>query len=289
MKQFSTLNIVIYAIVFIAAVLCLLPIINIIAISLSEASIAVTGQVFFIPKRFTLASYEKMFAEGQFMRSFMISVARVVITLCLSIPVTVMMAYALSKDVKVFRERTVITWLTIIPMLFGGGLIPTYMVMNMYGLINHFSALILPAIFNTFNMLIVMNYFRGIPKELEESAVIDGAGPWRILWSIFLPLALPTIATVSLFIIVGTWNEFFAGLIYIKDIKNYPLQTYIRSLTINLDFVMLTKEELIERMKINGLTFNSAKVVVAMLPVLCIYPFLQKYFVKGLVLGSVKE
>ena len=138
-------------------------------------------------------------------------------------------------------------------------------------------------------MLIVMNYFRGIPKELEESAVIDGAGPWRILWSIFLPLALPTIATVSLFIIVGTWNEFFAGLIYIKDIKNYPLQTYIRSLTINVDFVMLTKEELIERMKINGLTFNSAKVVVAMLPVLCIYPFLQKYFVKGLVLGSVKE
>ena len=279
MKQSSTLNIAIYIIVFIAAALCLLPIINIIAISLSEASIAVTGQVFFIPKRFTLASYEKMFAEGQFMRSFMISVARV----------TVMMGYALSKDVKVFRERTVITWLTIIPMLFGGGLIPTYMVMNMYGLINRFSALILPAIFSTFNMLIVMNYFRGIPKELEESAVIDGAGPWRILWSIFLPLALPTIATVSLFIIVGTWNEFFAGLIYIKDIKNYPLQTYIRSLTINVDFVMLTKEELIERMKINGLTFNSAKVVVAMLPVLCIYPFLQKYFVKGLVLGSVKE
>jgi putative aldouronate transport system permease protein len=137
-----------------------------------------------------------------------------------------------------------------------------------------------------------MNYYKTIPVSLEEAAVIDGGGPWYILLRIFVPLAKPCIAVVALWSIVGHWNDFFSGLIYITTRQNYPLQTYIQSLTTSVDWqnvAGMRGEDLARMMSLSNLTFNSAKVVVSMIPILCIYPFLQRYFVGGIVMGAVKE
>ncbi|NLG24671.1 MAG: carbohydrate ABC transporter permease, partial [Clostridiales bacterium] len=141
---------------------------------------------------------------------------------------------------------------------------------------------------STYNTILMMNFFRGIPRELDEAAAIDGASPWRILFTIYLPISLPVIATLALFCMMWHWNDYFTGLIYINDAAKYPLQTYIRNLTVDMDFDTMSHEELIQRMEIGAITFNAAKIVISMIPVMVVYPFLQKYFVKGLVLGSVK-
>lgn len=292
MKRKSNITIgtvLVYVILLLGAILCLLPVLNMIAISFSESSVAVTGTVYLIPKKFTLAAYKKLLVEGNFIRSFMISVVRVVAQLAVTMPVTVMMAYALSKNDKKFKERNVLMWYAVITMLFSGGLIPTYLAVKSYKMLDTFWALILPSALNVFNMIIMMNFFRGIPKELDEAAEMDGAGAWITLIKVYLPLSLPVMATVTLFTAVASWNDFFSGMIYITNVNNYPLQTYIRSLTLDIDYGSLSPSELEERMKITGINFNAAKIMVSMIPVLIIYPFLQRYFVSGLVMGAVKE
>ena len=292
MKRKSNITIgtvLVYVILLLGAILCLLPVLNMIAISFSESSVAVTGTVYLIPKKFTLAAYKKLLVEGNFIRSFMISVVRVVAQLAVTMPVTVMMAYALSKNDKKFKERNFLMWYAVITMLFSGGLIPTYLAVKSYKMLDTFWALILPSALNVFNMIIMMNFFRGIPKELDEAAEMDGAGAWITLIKVYLPLSLPVMATVTLFTAVASWNDFFSGMIYITNVNNYPLQTYIRSLTLDIDYGSLSPSELEERMKITGINFNAAKIMVSMIPVLVIYPFLQRYFVSGLVMGAVKE
>ena len=262
-----------------------------IAISLSESSRAMTGEVYFIPKNFTLASYERIISERIFIRAFTISVLRVIAAVCISMPIIICMAYALSKTPRVFPERNVIMWVAVFTMLFNGGLIPTYIMIKSYGLIDKFWVLVLPQALNVFNMIIMMNFFKGVPHELEEAAVIDGAGVIRTMVSIYLPVSLPSLATITLFTVVLHWNDFFMGLIYINNPMNFPLQTFIRALTVPPDLITSTMspEEAEEYLKVASLTFNAAKIVVTMLPILVVYPFLQKYFVSGLVMGSVKE
>jgi putative aldouronate transport system permease protein len=280
----------IHAVLLVSIFICLAPIINIIAISFSDTAVAVTGSVFFIPKRPTIASYVKLITEGTFTRSFMISVMRVAVALVISMPVKIMMAYALSKTKNAYPERNVVMWMAVFTMLFNGGLIPTYIIVKSYGLVNSFWALIFPMVMNVWDTIIMMNFFRGVPVELEEAAGMDGADAMRTLVSVYLPISLPMLATITLFTVVNHWNDFFLGLIYINDPKNYPIQTYIRSLSVRLDFSAITDtRELAERLKVSSVTFNAAKIVVSMVPIVCVYPFLQKYFVKGLVMGSVKE
>jgi putative aldouronate transport system permease protein len=270
--------------------ICLAPVVNIIAISFSDTAAAVTGSVFFIPHRPTIASYDKLITEGTFGRSFMISVIRVAAALVVSMPVKIMMAYALSKNKKAYPERNAVMWIAVFTMLFNGGLIPTYIIVRSYGLVDSFWALVLPMVMNVWDTIIMMNFFKGVPAELEEAAGMDGADALRTLLSVYLPISLPMLATITLFTVVNHWNDFFLGLIYINDPRNYPIQTYIRSLSVKLDFSAITDaRELAERLKVSSITFNAAKIVVSMAPIMCVYPFLQKYFVKGLVMGSVKE
>jgi len=278
----------IYAFHIAAAAICLAPLINIIAISFSESSAAVSGVVNFLPVRFTLASYNKIMEEGSYLRSFFISIVRVLSGTGLTMFLMVLMAYPLSKSDAEFRQRKFFIWMIVITMLFYGGLIPTYLTVVYLGLKNTLWALILPCAVQSYNTILMMNFFRTIPKELTEAAEIDGAHDWYILFRIFLPISLPALATLGLFVIVYHWNEYFSGLIYMDSPQNYPLQTYIYSLSIKINFEQLSAEEIVERAKIGTLTFNAAKIVISMIPVLCVYPFLQRYFVKGLVLGSVK-
>ena len=291
-KRFSISTTIIHLILALTAFMCVVPLIHIIAISLSESSVALAGNVYFFPKRFTLASYERMVTEGTFGRAFVISVLRVIAAVLISMPVMITMAYALSKSPRVFRERNVVMWIAVFTMLFGGGLIPFYMVIRSYRLIDSFWVLVLPQVMNVFNMIILMNFFLGVPVELEEASIIDGAGVIRTMVSVYLPVSLPSLATITLFTVVNHWNDFFLGMIFMNKPENYPLQTYIRSLTLplaNTATSLMDPRTLAELMKINGLTFNASKIVVSMIPVLIVYPFLQRYFVSGLVLGSVKE
>ena len=173
-------------------------------------------------------------------------------------------------------------------MLFSGGLIPTFMVVNSLKLTNTIWALILPGAVPLGNVILLMNAFRGVPKSLEEAAMIDGGSQWVILLKVFLPVVKPTLAAVTLFTIVGHWNDYFSALVYITDTANYPLQTYIQQL--NVDITEVTDPDKLEQLaRISSRTLNSAKIVVSTIPLLMIYPFMQKYFVSGIVVGSVKE
>lgn len=283
-------DVVVYMFLAVTSLACFAPIVNTLALSLSDKVSASSGAVSFWPVHFTTFSYRMLFEDNTFVRAFAVSVERVLLGGTINFLLTLLMAFPLSREPHLFRSRKVYMWAVIVTMLFHGGLIPWYMTIKTVGIIDTIWALVLPTAVPVFNVVLLMNFFRGIPKELEEAAVVDGSGPWSTLFRIFLPISLPALATVTLFSIVGHWNAFFDGLILINHPANYPLQTYIQTLFIPLDNANLQDPNELKRyMEVSNLTLNSAKVIVSMVPILLIYPFLQKYFVSGIVLGSVKE
>ena len=273
----------------ITALLCIAPVINTVAISFSEQSKAAAGLVYFWPVDFSLSSYKKLLEDARFFNAFLISVERVILGGGLNLLLTIIMAYPLSKERKVFRARNVYMWLIVFTMLFNGGLIPWYMTIRTVGLLDTIWALVLPGAVPVFNVILLMNFFRGVPKELDESAVVDGAGPWCIIFKIYVPISLPAIATVTLFSVVGHWNSYFDGLVLMNKPDNYPLQTYIQQLIVILNIQQIQDpEQLKSTLAVSNRTFNAAKIVVSMIPIMAVYPFLQKYFITGIVMGSVK-
>ncbi len=283
------IDIISYIVVTIMAVSCILPILNTVAISFSDKSAAQAGIVNFWPVDFTLSSYQELLRDDLFFTSFRNSVIRVIVGGLINLVLTVLMAYPLSKSKRYFPQRNMYMWFLVFTMLFNGGLIPTYILINNLHMLDTIWALVLPGAVPVFNVIILMNFFKNLPDELDEAARIDGANPWIIMIRIFIPLAVPSIATVTLFSIVNHWNAFFDGIIYINSSSKIPLQTYIQQLVVEIrDTSMLTPEEILRISEVSSRTFNAAKVFVTMVPVLIVYPFLQKYFVTGLVMGSVK-
>ncbi|WP_168121439.1 carbohydrate ABC transporter permease [Paenibacillus sp. HB172176] len=268
--------------------LCLVPVWYTLSISLSDKAAASAGQVFLWPKGLTFGSYTTIMHDGQFFTSFFISVQRVVYGAAISFFVVLLMAYPLSKTSKEFKPRNIIMWLLVFAMLFNGGLVPWYLTMKSLGMINNIWGLVLGGGLPVFNVILVMNYLRNMPKEMEESAMIDGAGPWRILLGICLPLAVPVLATILVFTIVYHWNEFFQALVLMNKTDHYPLQSYIRQVAVVIDPTKMDAESVKRMSTLSNQTLNAAKIFISMLPLLVIYPFLQKYFVKGITLGSVK-
>lgn len=287
--RYKVVNWILRFVLLLAALCCLLPILNTVAISFSSKSFV--NDVVFWPKGFTLASYEKILEDEQFFRSFFTSVMKVVVGTAINMLLTMLMAYPLSKSDRIFPARGHYMRIIIFCMLFSGGTIPWYIVISSLGLIDTFWALVLPGAVNIGNTIIMMNFFKGLPSSLAESAAIDGASPVTTLFRIYVPLSTPSIATLSLFCIVGHWNDYFNGMILINNPEKIPLQTYIQSLVADISTKIntMTAEEIQAFSEISSLNFNAAKIVVAMIPVLVIYPVLQKYFVSGLVMGAVKE
>ncbi|MDE6055658.1 MAG: carbohydrate ABC transporter permease [Lachnospiraceae bacterium] len=282
---------VIYGIVILLGFICLLPLLNILAISLSGSAAVSANRVGVLPVDFTLTAYNKILSDGQFWRSFMISVVRVALALALNLAVTIPMAYAMTRSKKEFRARNIYMNLLIFAMLFNGGMIPTYILVRNLGLLNSIWSLVLPGALPIFNVIMLMNFFLGIPKSLEEAAFIDGATPFQVLIKIMVPCAKPSIATVSLFSIVGSWNDFFSGLIYMQKVENYPIMTYIQSLNVDIQELLkggATSSVLENVTELSNRNLNAAKIVVAVIPLLIIYPVLQKYLIGGMVMGSVK-
>ena len=229
--------------------------------------------------------------KTEFWRSIGVTLKRLVLGSTLSIFLTILTAYPLSKPSTQFRRRTLYVWFLVITMLFNGGLIPNFMLVRELNLMDSIWALILPGIIPVFNVVLLLNFFRDLPKELEEAARMDGASHFRILWRIYVPLAAPAIATISLFTIVGYWNEWFSGMIYMNRPENYPLQTYLQSVVVQTSLTEVSTGSLAEmrdRMLISDRTFKSAQIFLGALPILCVYPWLQKYFTKGMTLGGVK-
>lgn len=270
------------------AIACILPLINVLAVSMSSSSAAAAGYVKLWPVDFTMASYRHALGKAEFLAAGLVSLQRVALGYVISIVVTVLTAFPLAKEKRAFGSRTVYAWFFIVTMMFHGGLIPSYMTIKALGMLDTIWALVLPGALSVFNVILLMNFFRNLPKEIEEAAYMDGAGHWRVLWSIYCPLSKPAIATITLFMVVGHWNSWFDGLIYMNSPAHYPLQSYLQTIIIGNDPSMVPTNELLDMSKISDRTFKAAQVFLAAFPVLVLYPFLQKYFMKGLVMGSVK-
>jgi putative aldouronate transport system permease protein len=275
---------------FIAAVslLCVLPLIHILAVSFSGKAAASANLVTLWPIDFTVDAYTKTFGNSNFLSALWISVQRTVFGTLLSMVLVILTAYPLSKESLNFKGRSLYAWFFIFTMLFSGGLIPSYILIQKLGLINTLWALILPGAVAVWNLILMMNFFRNVPKELEEAAFIDGANHITTLFRIYLPVSMPAIATISLFTMVGQWNSWFDGLIYMNDAAKYPLATLMQTIIVQQDFSNMNVDAT-QLQNMSQRTVNAAQIFIGALPILLVYPFLQRFFVKGIVLGAVKE
>ena len=284
----KTADILIYLTVIFMTMCCLFPLLNMVAISFSDKAAASANMVGLVPVDFTTSAYKTLLGESQFWVSFWISIKRVFLGTIINMILTILLAYPLSKSKREFKGHDVYMYIVIFAMLFSGGMIPIYLTIKSYGLLNSIWALILPGAVPVFNVILLMNFFKGVPKSLEEAAAIDGASKLTILLKIYLPISMPALATIILFCIVNHWNDFFSGLVYMNKTSMYPLQTYIQQLSV--DMSQITDPVQLKRFaQVSNKTLDAAKIVVSTIPLLIIYPFLQKYFVSGIVIGAVKE
>lgn len=272
----------------ILSLLCIIPLLHVLAVSFSAKSAADANLVGLLPVDFTFEAYKKTIANPLFLHSIWVSVKRTVLGTGLTLLLAFLAAYPLSKEESVFKGRTVYAWLFVFTMIFNGGLVPFYIVIQKLHLVDSFWVLILPGAVNVWLTILLLNFFRGVPKELEEAALIDGASHFRTLFSIYLPVSLPAIATLALFSMVGHWNSWFDGLLYLSKPEDYPLATYLQTVIISKDMSSMSIDPQ-EMALLSQKTINAAQIFIGALPILLVYPFLQRFFVKGLVLGSVKE
>ncbi len=269
-------------------VITLYPMLNVVAISLSGKSHVARGLVTCYPKGFTLSAYKNVFRSAKIYTAYRNTLIIVLLGTPINVLLTTLSAYPLSK--KRLRGCTWITFFMAFTMWFGGGMIPTYLVVKSTGLLNTYWAVILPGAISAYNTIIMRNFFQSIPESLEESALIDSAGDFRILFSIMIPLCKPILATITMWCAVGHWNSFFAPLIYFNDSSMYPLQVYLRDIVIStqLDKYGLLSYSDVAESAVQSESIINATIVVSMVPILMIYPFLQKYFTRGVLVGAIK-
>jgi putative aldouronate transport system permease protein len=294
-RKWSIFSIINYTLLALFAFSTLYPFIYILAYSLSDGVAAMKYPIYFFPKGFTFENYIQIFQDTKFLEAYKITIFRTVIGTALHVFLSALFAYALTK--KTLPGRTFFTFFIFIPTLFGGGMIPTFVLFRELGLINSFWVYVIPFLYNFFNIIVLRTFFQQLPNSLEESAKIDGCGDFKVFMKIILPLSTPVLATIGLFIGVFHWNDWFTGTYFITNKDLLPVQTLLNDLlsqsiaqadaaknasqtgtSIGLQSVAQTTPE----------SLRMATLMVATLPILCVYPFMQKYFVKGVMIGSVK-
>lgn len=286
-RRYDIWDVLIYTVIALISLICLLPFVHVLAKSLSSEAYVIANRVYLWPRGLTAGAYEKIFADASIIQSLYISIIITVAFTVLGMIVTTCAAYPLSR--KGLKGGTFFTFLFMFTMYFGGGIIPEYLNISNLGMLDTLWSLILPGAFSAFNLLIMRTAIRSnVPDSLEEAARIDGAGHFRILYSIVLPLSKPIIATLSLFFAVGRWNGYMDALFYIK------YETGLRPLQLKLYYLVVQASESFQLEMSNVNLSNpevlkAAVVVFATVPILCVYPFLQKYFVQGVMIGAVKE
>lgn len=277
-RVFDVFNVILLGAV---GVLALLPFLFIIGGSLATEA-ELTSRSFFIwPEHFSLDSYSAVFATSTFLRSLAVTIGVTAVGTLIQLAITVCMAYPLAR--RRLPGRNIMISLIVFAMVFSAGIIPTFLMVKNLGLLNNWWALILPAAVNPFYLIIIKNFFQELPIELEESAMIDGATELRILWSILLPLSKPVLATFALFYAVGIWNDYMSPLLYLSDSSMWTLQMFLRQVTVATTVANPDPNYILPA---QGIKY--AVVVVATVPILLFYPFLQKYFTKGVLIGAVK-
>lgn len=277
-----------FAFLLVVSITCILPLIHILAVSFSAKEPANANMVGLWPIGFNTDAYEQTFSNTNFLRSIWVSIERVLLGTGIGMLLTILTAYPLSKMNSLFRGRMMYTWFFVFTMLFSGGLIPTYIVIQKLHLMNTIWALVLPGAVSAWNIVLLLNFFKTVPRDLEEAALIDGANYFKTLLFIYLPISMPALATLSLFTMVFHWNSWFDGMIYVSEARNWPLSTLLQTIVVTEDFskVVLQPEDI---KLISSETVKASQIFIGAIPILLVYPFLQKFFVKGMVLGAVKE
>lgn len=280
-------------ILLIIGLITMYPFWHVIMYSLSESRAAMTGGLFFWPRQLDFTAYKILLGTKQIYIAYKNTIIRTFGGTLFSIALSALTAYPLSR--KRFHGRGFFSMMIFFTMLFSGGMIPTFLVIRQLGMIDTLWALILPGAMSAYNMFILRNFFQSIPLSLEESAVLDGATPLRVLWSIILPLSMPAIAAVSMFYGVGHWNSYFDAVLYINDSSKQVLQIYLRqllastgALTTTVGAAMSNDANLSDIGKITEETMKMTTIAASVIPILFVYPWLQKYYVKGVMVGSVK-
>lgn len=270
--------------------LCIYPIWYVVVNSLNDATDALQGGIYWWPRKFSLANYKAVFDDRSVLGAFKVTIAKTVLGTVCNVFFTAMVAYPLSKNKLI--GRNLYMRIGMVTMFFSGGLIPTFLLFKNMHLLNNFFVYIIPAAFNFFNLLIFINFFKEIPESLEESARIDGANDWKIFIRFILPLSKPVLATIALFAGVGQWNDYFGGLMYMTNRTDLePIQTYLYRMVAQVQSSQMAGSISVQ-IKTSDTTSTAIKLaamVITTLPICCVYPFLQKYFVKGMMVGAVKE
>lgn len=285
-KIFEVFN---YTLLTVVTLISLFPLVHMFALSLSSQAAAAAGRVSIFPVDFSLESYKYILEKPEFFRAFGVSVIRVILGTSINLILTILCAYPMSQPDHKFRGRKIYVMMFLITMVFNGGMVPTFLVVKAVGIYDTIWALILPQAVQVFNIILMMNFFRGLPPALSESAFVDGANHFQVMTKIYLPISKPSLATVGLFSMVGHWNSWFDGMLYLKSTEKYPLQTYLRNVINAVDVASISVNTAASVSDISSKTLKAAQIFVAILPILVIYPPLQKYFISGMTLGSVKE
>lgn len=282
-RIFNTVNVIL---IIITMVLCLAPFIHIIAISLSSNRSIGSGEVSFFPKELSFEAYTKVFADGSMIRSLIYTIWLTVLSTVLSMVMTIAAAYPLAKSN--LKGRKWFMLVIVVTMFFSGGIIPEYILIKNLHLLDSTWGLILPGLISPFYMIILITFFRGIPESLEEAAGIDGSSHFGTLMRIILPLSLPVMATLSLFYAVGRWNGFQDALMYITKPELYPLQLKLYQMIQQNQITELMQNEGIGAVQVLPESLKAASVIFSTLPILLVYPWLQRYFISGVMVGAVK-
>lgn len=283
-------DIIIYAVLVIICVVTLYPMYYVFILSISDPLEAASMKVYLYPKGLYLNSYKMLFQDNSLWRSYLNTIIYVVSDTVLMLITCCLCAYPLTC--KKLIGRKFLTVFLLIPMYFSGGLIPTYLVMTKLGLYNNIWAMIVPSAINVWNIILCHTYFRSIPEDMREAAKIDGARHIQILMRIYLPLAKPILAVIAIYTVVGVWNDWFRPMVYLPNEALQPLQLYLRRVLVqqNVDFSQVSAEaaEAMARQKLSNLQIRYSMIIFTTLPIIFVYPFFQKYFVKGVMLGSLK-
>lgn len=279
-RVFDVFNI---ALMVLVSIIALVPFIYVLAGSFATESELATRSFFLWPETFSTEAYSAIFSSSAFLRALITTILVTAVGTAVQLVLTAAMAYPLSKS-NLPGGRTMMA-LIVFTMVFSGGMIPTFLVVKDLGLLDNYWALILPAAINPFSLIIIKNFFQQLPNELEESAKIDGANELQTLWSIVLPLSKPVLATFALFYAVGIWNDFMSPLLYLNDNSMWTLQMFLRQVTVATDMTVVEQDPT-QLPPAQGIKF--AVIIVATLPIILFYPFLQKHFAKGMLIGSVK-
>lgn len=284
-RIFDTCNLIFLAVL---AVSVLYPFVYVFNLSISTAAEASRGGLHLYPKEITLDAYRAIFADPTLVRALVNSFVRTLLGTVLTVICSVIAAYPLSR--KDLPARRYVTFMILFTMVFSGGLVPTYLLIRGLGMLDTLSALILPTLLSAFNIIIIKNFFQSIPESFNEAARIDGAGDWTILFKIYLPLSTPVLATIALWTAVAHWNAWFDAMLYIASEDKQVLQVILQRIVIDSSTQFLEFGMGADALaNYNPQTLKAATTIITVLPILCLYPLLQRYFNKGIMLGGIKE